>query len=293
VGTKRKKLTIGVFIALAVTLSLLLVFTLPIATLQAATQDSGYDYGDLNRIGGITTADRGWLNQMILLTRAGDPIADVNMDGRITTADRGLLNQIILLTRTPVSMWQAAYDFSTGAGTRHLAKSKSLASMPTSNFSNDSGWTDFITQNYSDVAAVDAAAFTLAGVGGNMSAVQCRFDIDEKPCTANLTSMDVQVVGNVSTNSSTMQYWVWNFTSGAWVKMGTDITIGTTEATNTKYSAAESWQKTLTNYIATDGSVYVLVIITTTGVDLTIDYIKLTLETGDTTCPYPTPSITP
>jgi hypothetical protein len=243
-------------------------------------------YGDASDDGYLDSFDLAVERNIILEKSVWIPWGDCSGDGDVDAADLACIRNVILAKDIVKRGYEVAYDFNTtGAGTDDLALWKNVPSRPADIFISESGWTNFSSGDYDDVKAVDADSFTVGGQPGNKSAVECRFKVDETGSLRNyVTALEVEVRGNASANA-TMQYWAWNFSSGTWALLNNDVHVLTIENTWERWS--KNWRQVFANYIDDQGHVYILVIVDTANIDLTIDYIKLELATGAPMFPCP------
>ncbi len=274
------------FIFVLVLAGVIISILLPFGLVQAATEDSGYDYGDANRSGAITTTDRAYLNQMLLGQRPVDPAADANMDGRLTTTDRSWLNQVISGVRAPVAMLLAAYDFSQGSGDTRWAKSNSLSDLPptlSDTFDSDpTGWVEATAGQYINISEEHTTVWTIAAASS--AALQCKFTVDERANAGDITSIRVYFNGSSEASGDVLKFWVWNFGSEEWKEIGSGVTLSTDNESHN--SGWTKWGKVYGQYIDSNDYMYVLLVNTASGNSLNVNYVNLELST-------PTGSVTP
>ena len=248
----------------------------PALFVGAETVQSPYDYGDANMDGTIDLLDLGQIRSIVLLIQDENSAADANMDGRIDLLDLGQARAIILLTQSAADRYVADYDFSSGAGTRHVAQHKQVLVMPANTFTNESGWTAFGGGDYTDVDTIDANDFSMAANATAKNAVQCRFDVDETDfCALNLTHIEINITASSDDLSETLEYWVWNFNTQAWDQLRQDITMA--NGGNSYYLVSDWGPPNIANYVDASGDLYILLIGNNNNRSFNVDYILMTL----------------
>ena len=244
----------------------------------ACTQQSDYPYGDANRNTDVDISDYARIKGIILQALPKDSAADANMDGDVDISDYGRVKGIILQAVTTHDRYIAVYDFDTaGAGSDDLAASKQVAALPAGRWvsAGETGWFNFTAPDYTAVEAIDASDFNMAANATGYNAIQCRFDVDETGNTSALTHLELNVTASSQNMSETLRYYAWNFSSGQWAQVGTDITMGDGEGS---YYRVSDWGPPLVgDYIDASGYVFVMVIVPVHNRALDIDYIRLVL----------------
>ena len=234
-------------------------------------------YGDANRNGDITNIDILFCDLMVRGTRDFAPSADANISGTITNIDILFIDLIVRALRSADNIDQNVYDFSTGAGTDRWAKSNNVAAPPpglSDTFDTDpTGWVNATSNDYTNVSSEDGVVWSIAGASGNYTALQCKFTVAEGAYSGNVTSIGVTFNGTSEQSSDLLQLWAWNFNSGSWQKIDTDISLG--NASSQGYTRWAEWGKLYGDYINGGNHVYILYGHNTSDRDLNADYVKL------------------
>jgi beta propeller repeat protein len=250
----------------------------PTATMTAtatATATSTALYGDATGEGDVDVADYARLKGVMLLSASCNPGADANMDGCIDIADYARLKALILAVLEAHGMYVSGYDFSSGAGTAHLARYKQVTTMPTDIFPNDTGWSSFTTTNYTEVEALDALNFSMPGSAAKYNAVQCRFTVSGGINLSTVTDLSVTLVGFSENTSETLQFWAWNFDTSNWQQVVGDIAMSNGECSYTQHTVCDCWGKVYDSYVNGSGLMYLMIILADSNRSLSIDYIQV------------------
>lgn len=185
-----------------------------------------------------------------------------------------------------VNKYEVLYDFTSGAGSNKWAKNSSISTPPpalnTTFDTNSTSWVNAATTQYNNISSTDGAVWNISGSGGKYAALQCRFTIDSNitgPVT-NITSIGITLNGSATTNGDLLQFYAWNFSSGSWRQLGIygSTTTNFSMTTNlTTYSAWTAWGEVYTNYIDSNGYMYILANLNNAGENLYVDYIELSI----------------
>ena len=174
---------------------------------------------------------------------------------------------------------ETIYDFSSGAGLDRWAKRNNITAPPPAlneTFDTDpTGWVEATSGQYTNISAGDGDVWTIAGVNGNYTALQCKFTVAEGAYAGNITSIGVTFNGCSQDTGDLLQLWAWNFTSGSWRQLGSDISLGNTS--NQAYIKWTAWGKVFDDYIDASNYMYILYTHNTPGKYLNVDYVKLEL----------------
>jgi len=193
----------------------------------------------------------GVIRNMILVKSPVYPGGDANADGMIDSFDLGVVRNIILVKTTARDMHVGEYDFSSGAGSDKWAKRNNVTAPPpalNTTFDTDpTGWTEATSEQYTNISAGDGDVWTIAGVSGNYTALQCKFTVAEGAYASSITSIGVTFNGCSQDNGDLLQFWVWNFTSSSWRQLYSDISLGNTS--NQAYIKWTAWGKVFDDYI--------------------------------------------
>jgi hypothetical protein len=127
---------------------------------------------------------------------------------------------------------------------------------------------------YTDISTADGSVWNIAGSSGTYTALQCKFTVAEGADAGNVTSIGITFNGTSQDNGDLLQFWAWNFTSGAWTKVG-DISLGNTS--NQAYIKWTAWGKVFADYIDASNYMYILYNHNTASKYLNVDYVKLEL----------------
>ena len=281
------RLIVSVVLTCALMVAGLMAASILPDTVSAATQDSGYYYGDANLSGGgLTNIDILFADLMIRGTRALDAVADCNQDGQVTNIDILFVDLTIRSLRVHQTMMEAKYDFSDRAGSSRWAKGKSLSELPPAlneTFDGDpSGWVEATAQQYTNISEEQTTIWTITAT--SYAALQCKYTIDEGPDAGDITSIGVYFNGSSEADGDTMKFWAWNFDSAEWSEIGSGVTLSTT--CESYHSGWTAWGKVFGNYINADANLYILIANTESGSDLNVNYLRLDIVT-------PTPFIAP
>ena len=202
---------------------------------------------------------------------------DANADGSIDSFDLLIVQNIILEKSSAIVMDLCQYDFSSGTGSSRWAKWNNItATPPTLNqtFDTDpSGWTEATSGQYTNISTEDGIVWQIAGSSGNYTALQCKFTVAEGADPGNVSSIGVMFNGSSQDNGDAMQFWVWNFTSGAWTKVS-DISLNTTDM---EYITWTAMGKVYADHIDASNYMYILYNHNTASKYLNVDYVRLQL----------------
>lgn len=278
----------------AVLLAVLLSMVYPLASVQAATVQSPYSYGDADQDGDVDAADFSTVRQIVLGKSLVVPSADADVDGDVDSADFSMVRQIAMEKASVTARYDAEYDFSTGAGTNRWAKSKSLTDMPpllSGTFDVEpAGWVEATAEQYLNISEEHTTSWTIDA--SSYAALQCKFTIDEKEDAGDITSIGVYFNGSSEVDGGTLKFWVWNFVDSGWNQIGSGVTLGT--ACQSYHSGWTNWGKVFSDYIDFAGKMYVLLVNTDSGSDLHVNYIRLEIATPTAfVAPTPTETVVP
>ena len=174
-------------------------------------------------------------------------------------------------------MHTSEYDFPSGAGSDRWAKRDNITAPPpalNTTFDTDpTGWVEATSAQYTNISTGDGDVWTIAGVSGNYTALQCKFTVAEGAYAGKITSIGVTFNGSSQDNGDLLQFWAWNFTSGSWRQLGSDISLGNTS--NQAYIKWTAWGKVYADYIDASNYMYILYAHDTSGKYLNVDYVKL------------------
>jgi hypothetical protein len=225
----------------------------------------------------IDAADLTQLRNIILEKSSVNPGGDSDTDGDVDAADLTQLRNIILEKTTARDMHSGKDDFSSGAGSDRWAKRNNVTAPPpalNTTFDTDpTGWVEATSGQYNNISAGDGDVWTIAGVSGNYTALQCKFTVAEGAYAGNITSIGVTFNGSSQDSGDLLQLWAWNFTSGSWRQLGSDISLGNTS--NQAYIKWTAWGKVYADYIDASNYMYILYAHDTSGKYLNADYVKL------------------
>ena len=285
VGKKKNRYLLALAVA-AMICGVMFVFVSSLASVQAATVESPYEYGDASEDGSIDSFDLAIIQNMILEKSPVYPSGDANADGSIDSFDLAIIQNIILQRSSAVTRYDAAYDFSIGAGTVRWTKSSSLSDLPpvlANTFDTDPGnWIEATSENYINISEEHTTVWTI--VASSYAALQCKFTVDEQADASDITSIGVYFNGSAEVGGDILKFWVWDFTTAEWKQIGTGVSLSTSN--ESYHSGWTTWGKVFANYIDINGSIYILIVNNTPGSDLNVNYIRLDLVT-------PTPSVAP
>ena len=225
-------------------------------------------FGDANADGDITLLDLGETRAIVLANIACIPGADATKDGCVDLLDLAQTRAIVLGTQSADDMHDDGHDFSSGAGTTHVAYYKQVAGMPSDIFPNQSGWQVFSGDDYSDIEAVDGANFSMAANATAYNAIQCRFTVNGSINTSAITDLSVTFNGT----SDVLEVWAWSFNANSWSQVSADVT-----ASGAAHTVAGCWGRVLDNYIDGSSHMYVLFIHDALNKDMDADYVKVEL----------------
>ena len=202
---------------------------------------------------------------------------DASADGYVDSFDLVIVQNIILEKTIATDMHIGEYDFSSGAGSDRWAKWDNIAAPPptlNTTFDTDpAGWVEATSGQYTNISAEDGDVWTIAGVSGNYTALQCKFTVAEGAYAGNITSIGVTFNGSSQDSGDLLQLWVWNFTSESWQQVGSDVSLG--NASNQAYIKWTAWGKVFADYIDASNYMYILYNHNTASKYLDVDYVKL------------------
>ena len=260
----------------------------PSPTPSATPTATPRQYGDADGDYDIDAADFSQVRQVILEKDPPNAGTDADADADVDPADFSQVRNIIFEMASASDMEIATYDFSTGAGVDNVAVWKNIAAIPADHFGNETGWTEATSPQYNNISLEDTGDWTIDGVAGNYTALQCRFGIGEAP--GNITCIDVSLVGSSEVEGDLMRFYLWNASGGAWTSLGewasggmVDFSMSTGEdsySANTFYLGL-SLGEVFDDYVDGSGDMYVLYAHNTSDRDLTIDYIDVQVMTPD------------
>ena len=217
------------------------------------------------------------LKNIILAKAPLNPYSDSDVDGDVDANDYTVLRNIILSKTTAKITHTGEYDFSSGAGSDKWAKRDNVTAPPPAlneTFDTDpTGWVEATSAQYTNISAGDGDVWTIAGVNGNYTALQCKFTVAEGAYAGSITSIGVTFNGSSQDSGDLLQLWAWNFTAGAWRQLGSDISLGNTS--NQAYIKWTAWGKVYADYIDASSYMYILYAHDTSGKYLNADYVKL------------------
>ena len=212
---------------------------------------------------------------------------DANRDGLLSILDYSSVQLMRFGQYPKVSKYEMQYDFTSGNGSNKWAKNSSISAPPPAlnkTFETDTGWANASATQYNNISfANDSNVWNISGANGKYAAMQCKFTIGSiVGAAANITSIGVTLNGSAKTNGDILQLWAWNFSAGSWKQLGiygsgstaTNFSMTTNIAT---YSAWTAWGKVYTNYIDSNGYMYILANLNNASESLYVDYIKLTV----------------
>ena len=203
--------------------------------------------------------------------------ADASADGYVDSFDLVIVQNIILEKTAAENMHIGEYDFSSEAGSDRWAKWDNVAAPPpalNTTFDTDpAGWVNATSSDYTNISAQDGDVWTIAGVSGNYTALQCKFNVAEGAYASNITSIGVTFNGSSQDSDDLLQLWAWNFNTSAWQQLGTDISLGNTS--NQAYIRWTAWGKVFADYIDASNYMYILYNHNTVSKYLNVDYVKL------------------
>jgi hypothetical protein len=219
------------------------------------------------------------IRNIILAKSPFVPSADANYAGDINSFDLTVDRNIILVKSPAKVMNLCVYNFSSGAGSNRWAKWNNLtAPPPTFNTTFDTdpaGWVEAASGEYTNISTADGSVWNISGSGGYYTALQCKFTVAEGAYAGNVTSIGVTFNGCSQDSGDLLQFWAWNFTSGAWTQVGSNISLG--NSGNPGYFTWTTWGKVYANYIDTSNYMYILYTHNTASKYLRVDYVKLEL----------------
>lgn len=279
--------------AIVVVLLWLVLFSATPSTVQAVTVESPYPYGDATIDGAVDVSDYAQLQAIIIGLQPIVPGADATADGIVDISDFIQVRAIMLEVQSAITRYEAAYDFSTGAGVNRWAKGKAIAALPPAlndTFDTDTtGWVEATAEQYSSIAEQHTTVWTISG--SSYASLQCKFTVGEVSVASDITSMGVTFNGSSRIEGDVLKLWVWNFSATEWRQIGSGITLSTSNVSYTEYTA---WGTVYYDYIDAGGHVYLLFSNSASTHDLNINYVELELSTPveGSVVPTPTPTST-
>jgi hypothetical protein len=214
---------------------------------------------------------------MILEKSPAYPGGDANADGYTDSFDLAIVQNIILEKTTAKDMHTGEYDFSSGAGSNRWAEWNNITAPPpalNTTFDTDpTGWVEATSGQYTDISTAEGSVWNISGTSGNYTALQCKFNVAEGAYAGSITSIGVTFNGSSQDSGDLLQLWVWNFTSGSWRQLGSDISLGNTS--NQAYIKWTAWGKVYADYIDASNYMYILYAHNTPSKYLNVDYVKL------------------
>jgi hypothetical protein len=234
-------------------------------------------YGDADGDYDIDSADFSEVRNMIMGQSDLNPGGDADADGDVDAADFSEVRNLLLEQSEAMDMHWGEYDFSSGADSDKWAKRNSLTAPPpvlSDTFDTDpTGWINATSNDYTNISSENGVVWTIAGVSGNYTALQCKFTVSEGAYAGNITSIGVTFNGTSEQGGDLLQLWVWNFSSGSWRQIDSDISLG--NASNQGYTRWTGWGKVFDDYIDVSNHMYILYSHNTSDRNLNIDYVKL------------------
>ena len=218
-------------------------------------------------------ADYARVKGVMLLASSCNPGADATEDGCVDISDYARLKALILGAMAPSDMFVAGYDFSTGAGTAHMAAYKQVKNMPAVRWVGDTGWANFSGGDYSDVEAIDASDFSMVANASGYNAVQCRFTVGGGIDLSTVTDLGINFTGT----SDVLEAWAWNFSAGVWSQVCADISVPAGEGSKGEHTACDCWGRVYESYVNGSGHVYILFIHDAVNDALDVDYVRMEL----------------
>jgi len=205
--------------------------------------------------------------------------ADANADGYIDTFDLVIVQNIILEKTSAKVMDLCQYDFSTGAGPNWRAEWNNITAPPPTlgdTFDTDpTGWVEATSGQYTDISAAEGTMWNISGSSGNYTALQCKFTVAEETDAGSVSSIGITFSGSSQSGGDLLQFWAWNFTSGTWENVDSDISLQ--GSGNPGYTTWTMWGKVYADYIDASNYMYILYNHNTASKYLNVDYVKLEL----------------
>jgi len=241
---------------------------------------SGF-YGDASGDCEIDIMDYASVRLMLFGKKAFNPGADANPDGELDIMDYASVRLMLFGKKPILAKYEVSYDFTSGNDSNKWAKSSSISAPPPAlnkTFETDTGWVNATATQYNNISITDGAVWNISGASGKYAALQCKFTLVE--AAANITSIGITLNGSAKTNGDILKLWAWNFSSSSWKQLGiygsgtTNFSMTTNIAT---YSAWTAWGKVYSNFIDSNGYMYILANLNNASEYLYVDYIKLTV----------------
>jgi hypothetical protein len=216
---------------------------------------------------------------MILEKSPAYPGGDANADGYTDSFDLAVAQNIVLEKTPAIVMDLCQYDFSSGAGSNRWARWNNITTPPptlSDTFDTDpTGWVEATSGQYTDISTAEGSMWNISGTSGNYTALQCKFTVAEGAYAGSVTSIGITFNGSSQDNGDLLQFWAWNFTSEAWEKVGSDISLQSSG--NPGYISWTAWGKVYADYIDASNYMYILYTHNTASKYLNVDYVKLEL----------------
>ena len=204
---------------------------------------------------------------------------DANANGTVVSFDAAVLRNIILGKSAAIVMDLCQYDFSSGAGSNRWTEWNNITAPPptlSDTFDTDpTGWTEATSGQYTDISAAEGTMWNISGTSGNYTALQCKFTVAEVADASSVTSIGITFNGSSQSSGDLLQFWAWNFTSGTWTQVGSNIPLSSSG--NPGYTTWTMWGKVYSDYIDSNNYMYILYNHNTASKYLNVDYVKLEL----------------
>ena len=241
-------------------------------------------YGDANEDGIVNLSDYSRVRLMLFNKKPFTPGGDADEDGNLSLSDYSRVRLMLFGKKSTFSKYEVRYDFTSGNNSNKWARNSSITAPPPAlnkTFETDTGWTNATTAQYNNISSTDGAVWNISGASGQYAALQCKFTIGSiVGSVANITSIGITLNGSAKTNGDILQLWAWNFISNSWKQLGIygSTTTNFSMTTNiTTCSAWTAWGKVYSNYIDSNGYMYILANLNNASENLYVDYIKLTV----------------